>query len=229
MNALYLLLLDLFFPKQCSQCQKMQGLYICSKCKNKLDLVTRQICIVCQKSSEKGFTHKLCTTKYTPDRLIGIFSYKNELVSKLINNAKLSLVSDIFTELSLTATEKIEIENFDFMNFVLCPIPVTKFKKRFRGFNQSELITKVFAEQFDLPIDNILIKTRSTKQQKHLNKEQRNNNLQDSFKINLPQSLPNKVILVDDVCTTGSTFLEASKILRKSGIATVWCLALSQD
>lgn len=192
-------------------------------------MTVEQRCIVCQLPSRYGFTHEYCHTNDSPDRLTTIFDYRDKLVSKIINTTKLALVSELVTELSLVAVNKIGVENMEINNFVLCPIPMTRLKRRFRGFNQSELITKVFAQELNLPIDPLVAKSRSTKQQKVLNKEQRQKNLQSSFKILYPESIPSNVILIDDVSTTGSTFIEVAKTLKTAGVKNVWCLALAQD
>lgn len=219
---------DMAFPKQCINCSAW-NLYICKNCQQQLKLTTEQRCIACQLPSQYGFTHIYCRTVDLPDRLITIFDYRDQLVSKIINSTKLALVSELITELSFAAINKIEVRSEEFDSFVLCPIPMTRFKKRFRGFNQSELIIKVFAQEFKLPIDQLVAKSRSTKQQKILNKTQRQQNLINSFRVISPESVPKNVILVDDVCTTGSTFLEVSKVLKAAGVINIWCVALAQD
>lgn len=217
---------DTLFPKQCLNCHAW-GRYFCDKCCGLLTPVDSLRCIVCQKTNANGQTHSLCRTAATPDGLVSIFDYHNELVSKAINTAKLALVAELFVELTAIGAKILGAKSPQ--DFVLCPIPLSISKKRFRGFNQSEVITKIFALHFGLPVDPLLTKPRATKQQKLLNKEQRQTNLQNSFQISIPQSLPNKVLLIDDITTTGSTFTEASKVLKEAGVKTVWCLALAQD
>ncbi len=219
---------DITFPKQCINCSAW-NLYICINCQQQLKMTAEQRCIVCQLPSQYGFTHEYCHTNDSPDRLTTIFDYRDKLVSKIINTTKLALVSELVTELSLVAVNKIGVENMEINNFVLCPIPMTRLKRRFRGFNQSELITKVFAQELNLPIDPLVAKSRPTKQQKVLNKQQRLNNLQNSFKVLYPESIPSNVLLIDDVSTTGSTFIEVAKTLKSAGVKNVWCLALAQD
>lgn len=228
MPNFYASLLDIAFPKQCLNCQAW-GRYICKQCRISLTLTEQQRCVLCQQPSELGFTHSACQTRFTPDRLISIFRYQDELVSKMVNTGKLALISDLFSELASIAAKHVKITHPEFDQFVLCPIPVTNFKKRFRGFNQSELIAQIFSWRFNLAIDRVLLKSRSTKQQKSLNKEQRQQNLSQSFAVSHPHSLPSKVILIDDITTTGSTFIEASRVLKAEGVKTVWCLALAQD
>lgn len=218
---------DLLFPKQCLSCNSW-GQYICQSCSENIPTIRFQRCIICQKASLHGFTHPKCTNRHKPDRLICIYDYRNPFVTKIINTAKLGLVSELFVELTLAAITSIKASGL-LSKMALCPIPLTKSKKRFRGFNQSLIIAKVFSKNFDLPIDAFLMKSKSTKQQKLLNKGQRQVNLLNSFSILNKESLPKYVLLIDDITTSGATFLEATKTLKLAGVQTVWCLALAQD
>lgn len=222
------ILKDLIFPKQCFQCQTW-GNFICQLCSENLQSQPHQRCIACQKPSLGGWTHPKCNNRSTPDRLITIFDYHEKVVSKLINTAKLSLTPEIFTELSYAGCAKLQVQADEWLKFVLCPIPQTRSQTRWRGFNQSELISKVFSEEFSLAIDKVLHKSRSTRQQKILNKSQRQINLRNAFYVAEPEFVPAKIILLDDITTTGSTFLEATKILKQARVKTVWCIALAQD
>ena len=167
-------------------------------------------------------------TRFRPDRLISIFDYKNGLINKIINTAKLGLVSELFVELTESAVISLKISD-QASKMTLCPIPLTRSKQRFRGFNQSLIIAKIFSNHFQIPIDAFLVKSKSTKQQKLLNKEQRRTNLFNSFSIPNKKSLPKHVLLIDDITTSGATFLEATKTLKLAGVQTVWCLAMAQD
>ncbi len=228
MPNFYASLLDIAFPKQCLKCRAW-GKYICRHCRVDLTLTKQQRCIVCQQPSERGYTHDNCKTENLPDRLISVFKYQDQLVSKMINTGKIGLISDLFFELASIGFATIKIEYAELDKFVLCPIPLSRLKKRFRGFNQSYIIAQIFSWRFNLAIEQILVKSKATKQQKQLNREQRQINLINSFTISDSSYLPKQVILVDDITTTGSTFIEASKLLKTAGVQTVWCLALAQD
>ena len=67
------------------------------------------------------------------------------------------------------------------------------------------------------------------KQQKKLDKQARQTNIQNAFRLINNQALPKSVLLIDDVTTTGATFKSATKIFKQAGIEQVWCLALAQD
>ena len=225
---LHLILKDLLFPKQCFGCG-CWGWFICVTCREQLRSQKFQRCIVCQKPSLGGWTHPRCKTKFTPGRLITIFDYHQKIISQAINTGKLALAPEVFIELAECGAERIEIRHAQTWRFVLCPIPQTPTKTRWRGFNQSELIATVFSNKFGLAIDHLLLKSKNTRQQKTLNKLERGVNLRSAFKLTSTESLSAEVILIDDITTTGATFLEATKVLKRGGIKTVWCLALAQD
>lgn len=104
-------------------------------------------------------------------------------------------------------------------------------KLRSRGFNQSELIAKYLAKQLNIPVKHWLLKDRDTQKQNHLNRLDRQQNLQNVFKLS-PRATGKgvnlrHVALVDDVVTTGATGNQAAMALKSAGIERVdlWALA----
>lgn len=105
-------------------------------------------------------------------------------------------------------------------------IPMTKEDRKKRGYNQTQLIAKEIHYLLDIPCIDILEKTRSTKEQKSLSAKERRLNVKDAFSIKndkkLKFDITGKCILViDDLCTTGSTLSEASRVLKESGAEKV--------
>ena len=116
-------------------------------------------------------------------------------------------------------------------NSILIPIPLDKIKLKQRGYNQSEELAKNLAKALNTPItSNVLVKIQSTKSQMELSKSGREKNLADAFSIKNPKQIQGKkVFLIDDVYTTGSTMAECAKILKKSGVKTVWGISLARE
>ena len=106
-----------------------------------------------------------------------------------------------------------------------------KTKKQARGYNQTELISKVIAENLQITYNsNTLIKNVNNKRQSSLNLENRINNVKDVFSLTEKQSVKNKnVILVDDIYTTGATLEECAKILKQAGAKNVLGLVIAKD
>lgn len=198
------------------------GSYFCSDCQMQTLRQITQRCICCQKPSLQGFTHPKCFGKYKPDRLVSMYDYRTFPIANLLISGKYQFIPEIYLILGTSFTEFLLKENLT--DFTVCVIPLSKKRERWRGFNQSGLL----ACQLPIPIQPLLMRSKHTKTQKDLNKLQRSKNLKNAFTF-CGDSVPEKVILIDDVVTTGTTLLEATSVLKHAGIKEVWCLAIAQD
>jgi len=107
-------------------------------------------------------------------------------------------------------------------NAVIAPIPLHWWRRWQRGFNQSALIAQAMVElQPSLKITAGLTRNRLTRQQARLSRAERIKNMQQAFIWKASEQPPVRVILLDDVCTTGSTLQAASKTLKKAGAQQV--------
>ena len=225
------LVLDTLFPISCFSCKK-EGEYLCVTCRPKLK-PTDQICIVCRKPSLAGLTHPKCFSPHTADQLISFFDYTDDLTSKLIIRGKYYFIPDIFR---LFGTIISPLLQNDFPQLVqqneiiLTPIPLHPWRKRWRGFNQAEILSQSLAENLNLKTELLLRRTKFTKTQKDLKKEERRKNTANAFGL-LPNTiLKNRtVVLLDDVTTTSSTLLEAAKVLKQQGAKKVICLTIARE
>ena len=106
-----------------------------------------------------------------------------------------------------------------------------KIKKQKRGYNQTELITKKIAKALEIQEDSkTLIKIKNTKTQSKLSKIQRLENIKNVFYIKDKEKIQNKkVILFDDIITTGATINECAKILKQKGAKKIVVLAIAKD
>lgn len=210
------LLLDFFFPRKCLGCKK-QGNYFCSYCLNRLFLKNEPICPVCSRPTLRGRTHRQCLSVQTLDGLTCVFAYQG-LIKKAINKLKNKFVTDLAQDLT-EALLSFCGENKAFVKFcqekpVFVPIPLHPRKKRWRGFNQAELLGEMIAANFNLFFaPNLLVKTKTTKQ--------------GAFKASQPLT-GQKLILFDDFWVTGKTLKEAAKALKKAGAKKVWGLTLAR-
>ncbi|MCX6703995.1 MAG: hypothetical protein NTZ07_00965, partial [Candidatus Woesebacteria bacterium] len=118
---------------------------------------------------------------------------------------------------------------------VLVPIPIHWHRENVRGFNQSEEIGGQVAKQMGWEFNpEILVKIKPTFSQVELSVEQRKQNLKGVFALvskfhnKVGYSLPDSIILFDDVFTTGSTLNEAAKVLKRAGVGKVWGLTIAR-
>ncbi|MBB1268819.1 ComF family protein [Shewanella sp. SR44-3] len=112
---------------------------------------------------------------------------------------------------------------------VLLPVPLHPQRLKQRGFNQAWLIAKEISVQLNIPLDaNVLKRVADTQPQAGMTGKQRRKNCHKAFE--LTNDIPyQRVALVDDVLTTGTTANEIAKLLNKQGVyVDVWCLARAE-
>lgn len=114
----------------------------------------------------------------------------------------------------------------------LVPVPISAKRRRFRGYNQAELLAEGLAEALGIVSLNLLKRVKHTLPQNGLTPEERRRNLTGSFAWNeavageLPE-VPEKVALVDDIFTTGITMEACTKVLQENGVSTVYGICIS--
>ena len=113
---------------------------------------------------------------------------------------------------------------FSSQRVVLVPIPLHRIRERERGFNQISVILKKLPLEFRngtlARVSNALIRTRHTKQQTKLSREERLTNVAGAFTLALPETVQcAHIILIDDVTTTGATLIAATQPFKEHGIA----------
>jgi len=200
-------LLDLLFPKFCFGCQR-EGTFLCQDCLSTIEIFR---------------FHKKLKTKFLDDLFVAT-EYKNAIVKKMILSFKYDpFVKELKKDLANLIKVHFQLldEKFDFSDFVLIPIPLDKKRLRWRGFNQAQEIGKELANFFKIPlISDCLVKKKSTLPQAELSEKERKENLKGAFIIE-KKVRGKKILLIDDVFTTGATMEEAAKTLKEAGAEKV--------
>jgi len=116
---------------------------------------------------------------------------------------------------------------------VVTSVPMWSEKEKTRGFNQAELLAQLIAEKNKVPCLACLERSRETKPMFGLKRRERIANVEGAFQLNpksqiLKFSNGEKVIIVDDVWTTGATMRECARVLKEYGVKEVWGVALSR-
>ena len=159
-----------------------------------------------------------------------IFKYEGQ-IRKLILDYKFNEKSYLYLTFVnfLLKNKKIfeNIKNYD----TIMPVPISKKRLKTRGYNQSLLIAKEIAQRTNLKLMNdCLIKTKNIIEQSKLNKEDRIQNIQGVYKLKNMKLIENKkILLIDDIYTTGSTVNECSKMLRIGNPIKIGVLVLAKD
>jgi len=197
--------LDLLFPKSCFGCQR-EGSYFCQDCQ-----ATLEISGLHQKVQLKELSDLYFATDYQKPlikNLIHHFKYE-PLVRELAKNLA-SLIIEHFQSLD---------NKPNFRDFILIPVPLEKRKLKWRGFNQAEELAKELSSFLKIPLFlDCLIKIKKTLPQVELSDQERKENIKGAFSCQHPELVKErKILLVDDIYTTGSTLAECARVLKKSG------------
>lgn len=216
-------LLDLVFPVSCLVCGQ-ENTFLCNSCRAKLPRLNQQQCLVCQTPSPFGKTHAGCVTKNNVDGAIAGLTYKDPNVQKIIEVFKYNFVSDLSIPLSDFMIEAINNQGLSeyFQDFTVVPIPLHIRRFNWRGFNQAQLLADTLANSLNLRMDEKLVhRQKFTQPQTKLTAAQRKKNMDNAFSL-IGDVINKKLLLVDDVVTSGSTANELAKIFKRAGAAEVW-------
>lgn len=224
--------LDILYPRRCPVCHDIpvpRGRKICDGCKEKLKPVTGPRCLKCSKpirEPEQEYCQDCSRRTHLFEQGIGIFPYSTILQESLfkLKYGKRQEYGVFFGELAaFYAGEQISSWQID------CIIPVPLHRKRLekRGYNQAEIIGEAIGKKLKLPVEkNILKRKVNTKPQKDLEPGERRKNMKDAFGLK-GRMKGEKVLLVDDIYTTGSTIDEAAAALMQGGAGKVYFLVIA--
>jgi ComF family protein len=235
-------LIDIIYPPRCHICGRFlptdedrpSSHHLCNGCFAGLTPISHPICTVCGLpfSTSKGQDH-LCENcvRKRPwyDFVRAPFFYSGplmEAIQRFKYNSQTQLASSLGSLLSSFAREWVPNPE----DFLAVPVPLHERRLRERGFNQSLLLAKVLASELGAQLDYLsLVRKRYTRAQTGLRKEERRKNVKDAFSVIYPELINGKkLLLIDDVFTTGHTLNECAKTLKRSGATVVVCLTLAR-
>lgn len=227
--------LDCIFPKECLLCQQ-EGGYWCSECQSRAYIRYAPRCFGCSKNNEASGLCRDCQPRYAFDGIRIAADYEEEIVGSLIRTFKYKFVRSLASDLSMFIKKEIEIFlkqshvgysiDHSFFSAVVIGVPLSQRRRKWREFNQAELLAEHIANYCNLEFNNTILKRQHRKPQAKLNSSQRLKNLVDSFY--LTGTAPSIVILVDDVVTTGATLHEAARALKDAGTTEVWSFVVAK-
>ena len=227
-------LLDLLFPIVCQDCGA-EGEYLCLACQLKITPPIHR-CHVCGASSLLGRVHDGCATRKTGlFGLMVVAEYKIPVIRALIWQLKYNSVSAISETLALLMADffiKSDLTEY-FSGSLVVSVPMRKRRLRMRGFNQAEQIARHLAKKMSMQYCPGLKKIKNTTRQVDMKREERLENVQGAFaldnKIDAELFAGRKIILVDDVATTGATLNECALILQDLSPAEIWGLVVARN
>ncbi|HLC95080.1 MAG TPA: ComF family protein [Patescibacteria group bacterium] len=229
-------ILDTLFPIRCISCNTF-GAYLCTHCLALLPRRLQQRCPTCLKATTpRGEVCFSCTGKRSLDGLFAASHYRHPLVATAIHTYKYRFIPALSEPLGQWLGGRLADIELALPDLYI-PVPLHPRRLRFRGFNQSALLTHILSDTLTpgsvIPVvKNFLLRTRSTKSQiKTVSRDERLHNLYNAFTIAKKSdiSIRGKTLwLIDDVATTGTTLEECARVLKKAGAKSVFGIVLAR-
>lgn len=210
--------INLIYPLHCAICKKsldpLDEFGVCASCIGKIE-PSPMPHYEGRKRLRFEKTWSACLYEGELKELIRLFKYKGRLsLSNILSKLLIGFINE----------NPEVLDDIDAITYV----PLHNRRLRKRGFNQSKVLALKVSQNFDIPLLDLLEKTRSTKAQNELSRKERLANLVGAFKIRNRAGTGKNILLIDDVMTTGATLEECAKILLGSGAKSVRCLTLAR-
>ena len=231
--------LDAIFPPRCGGCGRFSKRVFCLNCQRRAVALRAPFCLRCG----HPFDPLACSSDLCADchkhpsplsiaRAAWIFGGPpREAIHRLKYARKWALGARLAPFLAQILENDQQLRAFH--PTLLAPVPLHKARHRARGFNQSEILATELSKLCALPVAPILMRVRATPPQVGLDATQRQLNVRDAFAVSgapASQTLENqRVLLIDDVFTTGATLRECARALRKNGASQVGALTLARQ
>lgn len=227
-------LLDLIFPIRCVGCG-MTGSLLCDVCLPKIHLLHEQHCPVCWRPNVGGQTCLRCRKKSPLTGLIVAGEYHhNAVLERAIKQIKYRFAAPLAERLAVIlaaiAQRNVVLQQYSGpAHFTFTFVPMHPRRESLRGFNQARLLAEATTRQLHVPLHDLLVRTRVTQQQAKLHRVERLRNLVKAFAVRPGVDVRGaRIIIIDDVATTGATLHECAKVLKKAGAEQVWGLVLAR-
>ena len=230
LSLIFQSLIDFIFPPRCFGCDKdIDSGMVCSKCFTQVTTVALGVCPICglPTSFKEECTHPLLLSGLRPNILSRIRALGKYITpyKGLVHNFKYQNKKKLARVLGLGLANVISSDPILSRADYIVPIPLHSARLRERGYNQALLLAQEAAFSSGVTLKDCLVRKKYTRSQTELDYMSRTKNISGAYKIktNLDFSLKDrKVILIDDVITTGATLSEAAKILIENGISEVY-------
>ena len=220
-------LLDFVLPPLCLGCGEFNDNHpgVCESCRRKIDAYEHPICLNCLETLPSAQNCPVCREKSVP--LFAYGDYASPLQDIIIQFKFRGITSpaNLFAPLLY---EQYRRQLQSLIAEMLIPVPLYPSREKHRGYNQAALFAEQLAELLDLPVrKDILFRVEKRKPQAKLKFEKRTENIKGAFIVAEEAENGERVILVDDVVTSGATAKEARNELEKAGYRVCAMVAIA--
>jgi ComF family protein len=231
LNSLFQGVVDLFFPPRCLSCSELlisdKSFGFCPECLQRISFLSPPVCSICGASlpgnSEKDALCHRCAMVRPPFEMCRSVGQYESVLLEAIHDLKYRgvIAAGVVLGNLLTsyAGTHLPVGEYD----KVIPVPLHRKRLRERGFNQSLLLAKAVAHNFSLKLDFSSLRRRiHTQPQISLGKKDRAANVRNAFEVVRGENITgSRILLVDDVYTTGSTVRECARVLLEGGAQSV--------
>lgn len=213
---------NFFFPQCCATCGSPSGNgnIFCSDCMPEIPFVYGKVCEKCGIALSFEFPSPICgrcrERNFSFDKNIPLMEYSGFGKKTLLNIKYKSYAS--CRDMGIILARKIKGMEYDF-DFVTS-VPERPKEERKKGISIPRVLARVISGSLGIPHKELLLKVKDTKKQKELTAKQRIINVRGAYKAAYPVK-DKKILLIDDVFTTGATLDECSRILKRAGAKSV--------
>ncbi|MCM8786650.1 MAG: double zinc ribbon domain-containing protein [Candidatus Omnitrophica bacterium] len=222
-------IIDIFFPKLCFYCQNQSADYLCQNCYEKIEFLYPPLCRLCSlpiDNNKSGLCKNCIGAHRSYNRIISVTFYKEPLKELifLFKYKYYEYLGDFLSSIMINHLVKIgiDLKMYDFITAV----PTHRIKLKEREYNQTEVLAKFLSNYFQIPFKNdIIYQIKNKISQTTLDSKERQESVKNSFTAtkNLKEK---KIVLVDDIFTTGATLEECSRLLKMQGAQMILGITL---
>lgn len=220
---------SLFYPQLCALCEvpTADEAYLCESCAGRAERIKPPFCAKCSQPFDgaisEAFTCANCAHRVLHfDAAIAAFRSRGvvrEIMHKFKYGHEIYLRHPVAEWLVETLDDpRLADRRID----LVIPVPLHPTRRRERGFNQAELLADLLSRHARLPLQPALERIRYTTTQTAFDRAERIENLRDAFRLRKKADVRGlRVLLIDDVLTTGSTLSECARVLKAGGAFSV--------
>lgn len=233
-------LLNILLPPRCIKCGKIlsEKNGLCPECFNSINFISAPYCHKCGRPFVKETNLKFAAKQYCGNCLKQKkFLFDLQRSAFIYDDASKNLILDLkFRDKTVSAQTLADMlymagkDIWEQKPDLIIPVPIHRLRLIKRRFNQSALLVKYLALKTNIKADySSLIRQQNTVPQVQLSGMARRKNLRQAFSVKYPHNIKGKkIVLIDDVETTGSTLNECAKVLRKAGADAVYSITLAR-
>lgn len=219
--------LDLVFPVLCLGCggQTDSPISVCERCSSGIDRYTEPFCLTCKRQL---FDRPDCPDCGRDSWLLYPFGNYIDPLKEIIISFKFRSLTGACDFAVDALCEQFAERIFALEPTYLVPIPLHPMRRMTRGYNQAEILADRIGERLRLPVaDDFLVRKKHRREQARLSEHDRPANVKGVFEAMADADPGERVLLIDDVVTSGATVREARRVLIEAGFEIPGCIAIA--